>query len=113
MVCQGLKVDLASETIEELVASAEPISFAAKSILEKDILAGGWNVGQLARLENDIRRGDVKKGKKVKYYHWNIFIQDAPNIILKALKGKLAELEGKSPAGMAETQAETQDKPQL
>jgi len=28
---------------------------------------GNWRKGQVARLENDIRRGDLYKGKKVKY----------------------------------------------
>jgi len=105
MVCNGLQLDLDSKSVEDMVESAKPVSFIPKSILQGDIEEGNWNIGQIARLENDIRRGDMYKGKKVKYYHWMIFIQNAPNDVLKALKGKVAELEGNSPAEMSETEA--------
>jgi hypothetical protein len=105
MVCNGLQVDLASKTVEDMVASAKPVSFIPKSILQSDIEDGNWNIGQIARLENDIRKGDKRKGKTVRYFHWMIFIQNAPNELIKALKEKLAELEGKSPAAMEEEPA--------
>jgi hypothetical protein len=114
MVCNGLQVDLNSKTVEELIASAKPVSFIPKSILQGDIQEGNWNIGQLARLENDIRRGDMYKGKKVKYYHWMIFIQNAPNEVLNGLKAKVAELEGKAPSSMSETPTgETKAKPKV
>ncbi len=113
MVCQALQVDLASKTIDELVANAQPVSFAARSILENAIKDGNWKIGQIARLEQKIRRGDVYKGKKVKYFAWDIFIQNAPNEIINKLEAKVAELEGKSPAQMTETAAETKEKPKL
>lgn len=106
MVCQALQVDLASKTIDELVANAQPVSFAARSILENAIKDGAWKIGQIARLEQKIRRGDTYKGKKVKYFAWDIFIQNAPNDIINKLEAKVAELEGKSPAQMTETAAE-------
>jgi len=105
MVCNGLQVDLASKSVDALVDTAKPVSFIPKSILQTDIEEGNWNIGQLARLENDIRRGDMRKGKKVKYYHWMIFIQNAPNDVLKSLKDKVAELEGKAPSEMTEAPA--------
>ena len=115
MVCNGLQLDLASKTTTEMIENAKPVSFIPKSILQGDIEEGNWNIGQIARLENDIRRGDMYKGKKVKYYHWMIFIQDAPNDVLKQLKDKVAELEGKTPAAMGETPADagTKEKPKL
>jgi len=95
MVCNGLKVDLGASSIEDLVASAEPVSFIPKSILQQDIEEENWNIGQLARLENSNRPGDLnKKGKKTRYYAWNIYIQQAPNELLKQLKAKVNELEG-------------------
>ena len=106
MVCNGLQVDLNSKSVDEMVATAKPVSFIPKSILQEDIEDGNWNIGQIARLENDIRRGDMRKGKKVKYYHWMIFIQNAPNDVLKALKARVAELEaeakGTAPDAMTE-----------
>lgn len=114
MVCQCLQVDLASKTIDDLVANAVPVSFAARSILENSINDGAWKIGQIARLEQKIRRGDTYKGKKVKYFAWDIFIQNAPNEIVNKLEAKVAELEGKSPATMTETAAEqTKEKPKL
>lgn len=105
MVCNGLQVDLKAKSIEALVESAKPVSFIPKSILQKDIEEGNWRKGQVARLENDIRRGDLYKGKKVKYYHWIIFIQEAPNELLKKLDAKIAELNGEDPSKMNEKPA--------
>ena len=65
MVCNGLKVDLASKDVDALVASAEPVSFIPKSILQGDIEDGNWHINQLARLENTIRKGDEYKGKNI------------------------------------------------
>jgi len=95
MVCNGLQVDLSASTIKDLVASSKPVSFIPKSILQKDIEEENWMIGQLARLENSNRPGDLnKKGKKTRYYAWSIYIQNAPNELLKQLKNKVAELEG-------------------
>lgn len=114
MVCNGLLVDLKSKSVEEMVASSEPISFIPRSILERDITEGKWRIGQVARLENKIRRGDTYKGKKVKYFAWDIFIQNAPNEILTKLDAKISELEGKKPETMAETQTTAKkEKPKL
>lgn len=115
MVCNGLQVDLASKTVEDMIDTAKPVSFIPKSILQGDIEEGNWNIGQIARLENDIRKGDMYKGHKVKYYHWMIFIQNAPNEVLKGLKEKVAELEGKAPDAMSEQPADstTKEKPKL
>ena len=95
MVCNGLQVDLSADSIEDLVASAKPVSFIPKSILQQDIEDENWMIGQLARLENSNRPGDLnKKGKKTRYFAWDIYIQNAPNELLKQLKAKVAELEG-------------------
>lgn len=114
MVCNGLQLDLSSGTVEELVDTAKPVSFIPKSILQSDIEEGAWNKGQIARLENDIRPGDKYKNKKVRYYHWAVFIQNAPNEVLNKLAAKVADLNGKSPATMGETPAaEAKAKPAL
>lgn len=114
MVCNGLLVDLSSETVEDLISSAKAVSFIPKSILEGDITDGQWNIGQLARLENTNRPGDLnKKGKKTRYYAWDVFIQNAPNDVLAKLKAKNAELQGESPATMGETPAKSDKKPKL
>ena len=111
MVCNGLLVDLASKSVEEMIETAKPVSFIPKSILQRDIEDGNWHIGQIARLKNDIRRGDMRQGRKVKYYHWVIFIQNAPNEVLNGLKAKVAELgaaaKGTAPAAMEETPANT------
>jgi hypothetical protein len=103
MVCNGLQLNLSAKTVEELVDTATPVSFIPKSILQGDIEEGNWNVGQVARLENHIRKGDTYKGKKVKYFHWNIYIQNVPNDVIKQLKAKVDELEGKLPTEAAKT----------
>ena len=116
MVCNCLQVDLGSKTIDEMVENAKPVSFAARSILEKSINDGQWKVGQIARLEQKIRRGDLYKGKKVKYFAWDIYIQGASNDIINKLETKLAQLEGKTPQTMTETAAESEQpkvKPKL
>ncbi len=97
-VCKGLLVDFDKKTIDELVESAEAVSFIPKSILQGDIEDGSWNIGQIARLENTNRPGDLnKKGKKTRYFAWDIFIQAAPNAVLNMLKAKNAELQGNAP----------------
>ncbi|MCI4435418.1 MAG: hypothetical protein JHC33_01225 [Ignisphaera sp.] len=103
MVCNGLQVNLNAKTVDDLVATATPVSFIPKSILQTDIEEGNWNIGQVARLESHIRKGDTYKGKKVKYFHWNIFIQNVPNDVIKQLKAKIDELEGKLPTEAAKT----------
>lgn len=114
MVCNGLLVDLKAKSVEEMVTSSEPVSFIPRSILERDITEGKWRIGQIARLENKIRRGDTYKGKKVKYFAWDIFIQNAPNEILTKLDAKISELDGKTPETMSETQTTaTKEKPKL
>lgn len=101
MVCHGLQVDLTVGSIDELVKSAEPVSFIPKSILQQAIQDEEWNIGQIARLENVNRPGDLnKKGKKTRYFAWKIFIQNAPNELLKQLKDKVAKLKEESPEDM-------------
>ncbi len=101
MVCNGLLIDLSQGTIDDLVKTATPISFIPKSILQQSIEEEDWNIGQLARLENYNRPGDLnKKGKKTRYFAWKIFIQQAPNDLLKKLKAKLSVLKEETPADM-------------
>jgi hypothetical protein len=116
MVCQGLMVDLSAKDVDTMVAEAQPISFAARSILEGQINEGAWHKGQVARLEMNIRRGDMYKGKKVKYYAWNLFILNVPNDVINQLDAKITELEGKKPSNMTETPAgdsKSKEKPKL
>ena len=109
MVCNGLLLDLEAKSIEDMVGSAKAISFIPKSILQGDIEDENWNIGQVARLENSNRPGDLnKKGKKTRYFAWNIFIQNVPNDLIKQLKGKVAELQGTEA-----TSGETPAKPKV
>ena len=103
MVCNGLLINLNASTVDALVESAEAVSFIPKSILQGEIEDGNWNIGQIARLENSNRPGDLnKKGTKTRYYAWNIYIQNAPNEVLNKLKAKNALLQGTAPV-MGET----------
>lgn len=116
MVCNGLQLNLAQDSFEKIVASAEPVSFIARSILEKDIREGAWRIGQVARLESKIRRGDLYKGRKVKYFAWDVYIQNAPNTLLADLDKKITELKGTKPEEMTEeatTSTEPTKKPKL
>lgn len=113
MVCNGLLLDLSVKTAEDLVASAKPVSFIPKSILQEDIENENWMIGQIARLENSNRPGDLnKKGKKTRYYAWDIYIQNVPNSLLKALKEKVASLEG-TDLGTETPASSTSEKPKL
>ena len=115
MVCNGLQVDLGSDSFDKMVEAAKPVSFIARSILEKDIKEGAWRIGQIARLESKIRRGDMYKGKKVKYFAWDVYIQNAPNELLTDLDNKVVELKGDKPEEMGETATSTEPakKPKL
>lgn len=111
MVCNGLLVDLGAGSIDELVAGAKPVSFIPKSILQEDIENDNWMIGQVARLENSNRPGDLnKKGKKTRYYAWDIYIQNVPNDLLKALKAKMAELSDAEPTA---GEAPAKEKPKV
>ena len=93
MVFQGLKLNLDAKTPEELISSAEPISFPARSIFEREVQEGRITPGKLYRLEMNIKRGDLVKGKKVKYFHWNSYEQLPPEAILNQLHEKAREIE--------------------
>ena len=109
MVCNGLLVDLSCGTVEDLVKSARPVSFVPKSILQKDIEDENWVIGQIARLENSNRPGDLnKKGKKTRYFAWKIFVQNAPNDVIKQLKAALSALKEEMP-----TEEAPKDKPKV
>ena len=107
-VCNGLQLDLGSSSIDDMIATAKPVSFIPKSILQEAIENEDWMPGQVARLENSNRPGDLnKKGKKTRYYAWTIFIQNVPQDLLKKLKSKVTEIKGE---GVEDTETPTKPK---
>lgn len=95
MICEGLQVDLTATTVEALVESAEPINFIPRTVLENKFLEGAFALGNVYRIEKTLNRGDMYKGKKVKYFAWDLFKINAPADVLKKLNSKVLDLKGK------------------
>lgn len=104
-IWNGLRINLESASIEKMVETAEPINFIPRMILEKKLEEGSMALKGCYRLEKSINRGDNYKGKKVRYYAWNVFTINAPEDAIEALNAKVLELQGKGSALGTETKA--------
>ena len=114
MIAEGLMINVNAASIEALVETAEPINFIPRVVLENKINEGAFNLGNAYRLEKTINRGDEYKGKKVKYFAWDLFHIDAPADAIKALNDKILDLQGNAGPMASETAAKaTKKKPNL
>jgi len=96
MVIQALLLDKDAQNEEELLKSAKPISFPARSIIERQIIEEKlFGEKDLVRLEMNLRRGDTYKGKKVRYYAWDVYVQEIPQSLREELNNLAKELEEK------------------
>lgn len=95
MICEGLMVDLKATTVETLVETAEPINFIPRTVLENKIIEGAFAKGNVYRIEKTLNRGDTYKGKKVKYFAWDLFKINAPQDVVSQLNSKVLGLQGK------------------
>ncbi len=111
LIAEGLQVDVNASSMEELIKTSTPINFIPRTVLENKIKEGAFNKGEVYRLEKTINRGDEYKGKKVKYFAWDLFKINAPADAIKALNDKILDLQG-SPLG-SETAAQPTKKPAL
>ena len=99
-IWNGLKLDLAADSIDSLIESAEPINFIPRLVLEKKLEEGSLTMKGVYRLEKSINRGDEYKGKKVRYYAWNVFAINVDTETIGKLNKKILTLQGKdSPLG--------------
>lgn len=105
MIAEGLQLDLAAKTLDELVETATPINFIPRTVLENKVNEGAFNLGEAYRLEKTVNRGDMYKGKKVKYFAWDLFKVNAPADILKQFNQKILDLQGKPSVAGSETAA--------
>jgi len=103
MICEGLKLDLTATSVEKMIETAEPINFIPRIVLENRYTEGSFNLGEAYRLEKSINRGDTIKGKKVKYFAWDLFKINADDETLSALNQKILDLQGKPSALGSET----------
>lgn len=103
MIGEGLQLDLTLKTVDAIVESAEPINFILRSILEKEVNNGTFNLGKIYKLEKWINRGDEYKGKKVKYFAWTLYEINAPKDVCNQLHSKCLEVKGKDNTLGAET----------
>lgn len=107
MIMLGLQLDLDSESIEKMVETATPINFIPRMVLENKHNDGNFNKGEAYRLEKKINRGDEYKGKKVRYYAWDLYKVNAPTDTLKELNQKILTLQGKGSVLGSETAVDT------
>jgi len=76
-VCQGLEIDLSSQTVEELIRTATPISFIPNTLLSNKIDDKSMARGRCYRIEKRWERGQkFKDGSKAKGYGYALFYQD-------------------------------------
>lgn len=114
MIMNGLQLDLDAPSIEKMVETAMPINFIPRLVLENKHNDGNFNIGEAYRLEKSINRGDEYKGKKVRYYAWDLYKVNAPSDILTQLKDKILTLQGKKTVLGSETAVDdTPNKPKM
>ena len=112
MICEGLMVDLKATTVEALVDTAEPVNFIPRTVLENKIIEGAFAKGNVYRIEKTLNRGDTYKGKKVKYFAWDLFKINAPTDVVTKLNSKVLGLQGKgSVLGTEQAPQPTAEKP--
>ncbi len=105
-IFMGLQLNLDAQSIDELIESSTPINFIPRMVLEGKHNDGNFNLGSAYRLEKTINRGDEYKGKKVRYYAWDLYAVSAPSDALKSLKDKILGLQGKGSVLGSETPQE-------
>ncbi len=103
IISEGLKLDLAAASIEKMVETAEPINFIPRTVLENRFHEGSFNRGEAYRIEKTVNRGDTIKGKKVRYYAWNLFKINIDTDTIGKLQKKILELQGKGSVAGSET----------
>ena len=96
-ICQGLKINLQSATIDSLVETATPFSFIPNTLLMNKIIDGSLTEGEAYRIEKTWEKGQkFKDGTKAKGYGFTLFHQNmAPQIkttLASAYKEKLNPL---------------------
>lgn len=107
IISEGLLVDLKASSVEKMIETAKPINFIPRTVLENKYKEGAFNAGELYRIEKTVNRGDMIKGKKVRYYAWDLFRINAGADTLKSLGAKVLELEGKPSVAGSETPAQS------
>ena len=107
IIAEGLQVDLTATSVEAMLETAKPINFIPRTVLENKFHEGAFNVGELYRLEKTVNRGDMIKGKKVRYYAWDLFKINADTATLKSLSKTLLDLQGKGSVAGSETAAQS------
>lgn len=95
MICEGLMIDLKATTVEVLVNTAMPINFIPRTVLENKFLEGSFAKGNVYRIEKTLNRGDTYKGKKVKYFAWDLYKINASQDVVTQLNSKILGLQGK------------------
>lgn len=74
IVCQGLKVELEHDGLEELLAHAQPASFIPNKLLVNKIDDGSMITGELYRIEKAWDKGQVfSDKKKAKGWGYKVF----------------------------------------
>lgn len=74
IICQGIKVDIESSSVDALVGSAQAISFIPNTLLKNKIDEGSMIEGELYRIEKAWDKGQkFKDGKKAKGWGFKVF----------------------------------------
>jgi len=118
-VCQGLEVDLSSQTVDELIETAQPASFIPNTLLLNKLSSGAMIPGEVYRIEKVWDRFQkFKDGTKAKGYGYALFHQEVgPQVKSKlaaAYKQKIAAAfnASETPADEASSEVDTNtDKP--
>jgi len=111
IISEGLKVNLNASSVDEMISTAVPINFIPRTVLENKFHEGAFNIGELYRLEKTINRGDLIKGKKVRYYAWDLFKINAETDAIASLNSKVLELQGKATVAGSESAAQPTKSP--
>ena len=74
IICQGIKVDIASASVDGLVSSAQAVSFIPNTLLKNKIDEGSMIEGELYRIEKAWDKGQkFSDGKKAKGWGFKVF----------------------------------------
>ena len=116
-IAQGLKVDLTSNSTDDLINNATPFSFIPNTLLKNKIAEGGFLKGEIYRIEKAWNKGqEFKDGKKAKGYGFELFHLKAGTDLTDGLKKRYGAALGGGAAGLTETPvaaASAKPKPKL
>lgn len=110
VICQGLKVDVTSASVDALLETSLAYSFIPNVLLSNKLTEGSFAQGELYRIEKTWEKGQkFKDGTKAKGYGFTLYHQNVDPLVKKQLADIYASRI--NPLKAAETPVEGDEAP--